>query len=125
MRKTKILIVDDEKKLVDMIKEQLEGWHFEVIYAYNGLQGLKKAREENPDVLLLDLVLPDMDGYEVCSRLKADPVTKNIPVVIMTGGGVEDIARNEPEILAEAYLGKPFKFEELHNLIKNLSGGEG
>lgn len=120
MAKKKILVVDDEPNIVELIKETLELDNYEIIGAYDGGQGLKMAQEENPDVIILDIILPVISGFEVCKELKKDLKTKNIPIIMFTGAGLEDVARDEPEIQAEVYIAKPYVPEELINIVRNV-----
>jgi two-component system alkaline phosphatase synthesis response regulator PhoP len=120
MAKRKILVIDDELCIVEVIKEGMGVRDYEVISANNGFEGFKKAQEEKPDIILLDIVLPGMHGFEVCKKLKDNSVTKKIPVIIMTGGGFENVARDEPDIQAEAYLAKPFDVTRLTAIIDKV-----
>ena len=81
--RSNVLIVDDSRTNIAILKDILSEDH-EVFSALTGKDALKIARQENVDLILLDVVMPEMDGYEVCKRLKADPVTKNIPVIFVT-----------------------------------------
>ena len=81
----KILVVDDEPDMVDMIKTALEGSSHNVIKAYNGQEGLDKARKEKPDAIILDIMMPVKDGFVACKEIKDDPVLRGIPVLILTG----------------------------------------
>jgi CheY-like chemotaxis protein len=81
---TKVLIVDDDPLIVRMYQDLLEHNDFMVLSAPDGTRGLEVAAREHPDILLLDIMMPGIDGFEVCRRLKADPVLKQIPVIILT-----------------------------------------
>jgi len=81
----KILVVDDEPDMVEMIKAALEGASHQVITAYNGQEGLTRARKEKPDAIVLDIMMPVKDGFVACKELKEDPALRNIPVLILTG----------------------------------------
>jgi len=81
----KILVVDDEPDMVEMIKTALEGASHKVITAFNGQEGLNKARKEKPDAIVLDIMMPVKDGFVACKEIKDDPALKNIPVLILTG----------------------------------------
>src|SRR3989337_703518 len=80
----KVLLVDDDPDFVEATKAILETKPFEVIVAYDGKEGLEKARGENPDVIILDVMMPPPDGYAVCSELKRDPHCKKIPILLLT-----------------------------------------
>ena len=117
MTQKKILVIDDEPDIVKVIADRLELHGYEVIGAYNGSEGLKKAQDEGPDVILLDIILPEMHGFEVCKKLKENPKTSKIPVILITGAGLEDVAKDESEVQAEAYIAKPFESKKLVNTI--------
>lgn len=90
----KILIIEDDKFLRELIVKKLNEQGFTTLEAVDGEEGLKKSREEKPDLILLDLILPGIDGFEVLSRLKQDPETKSIPIIILSNlGQKEDIER--------------------------------
>lgn len=118
----KILIVDDESELVEMVKMRLEATGYKVITAYDGLEGLKKAREENPDLILLDLMLPRMDGYKVCRTLKFDEKYKHIFIIMFTARAQDSDEKMGKEVGADAYLTKPFEPQKLVSKIKELLG---
>ena len=80
----KILCIDDEPAILNIIKKRLESRHYEVLTASNGLSGIQQAKESKPDIILLDILMPGMDGHETCKRLKADEVTKGIPVIFFS-----------------------------------------
>src|SRR3989339_345444 len=81
----KILVVDDEPDVVKLLKVRLEASGYAVIEAYDGQEGLDKAHNEMPDLIILDLMLPKLNGYQVCRMLKFDEDYKNIPIIILTG----------------------------------------
>ena len=87
--KGRVLVVDDDHSLVHVAERVLEKEGFDVITAFDGLEGLQKAQAEKPDVIVLDITMPKMNGYQVCHRLQQDPNTRRIPVVFLTakGGG--------------------------------------
>jgi two-component system alkaline phosphatase synthesis response regulator PhoP len=80
----KILVVDDEPDLVEAVSIVLENKGYAVVKAYGGVEGLKKARTENPDLIVLDVMMPDKDGYAVCKELKADANYRSIPILLLT-----------------------------------------
>lgn len=120
MDKKKILLIEDEPYQVMMVKFRLEANNFDFISACNGEEGLKKAYEEKPDLILLDLFMPIIDGYEVCRRLRQNPQTKNIPVIFFTASAGKDIKEKYPDYGADDYIIKPFESEELVAKIKAL-----
>lgn len=116
----RILIVDDEPQMVDMLKIRLEASGYEIITAYDGQEGLEKARKEKPDLMILDLMLPKMDGYKVCGLLKKDARFAKIPIIIFTARAQqEDMALGE-EMGANAYITKPFDSQVLLAKIAEL-----
>ncbi len=80
----KILVVDDEPDMVEMIKTALEGGAHQVITAFNGQEGLDKARKEKPDAIVMDIMMPVKDGFVACKELKGDPAISHIPVLVLT-----------------------------------------
>ena len=120
MDKKRILVVEDETQLVDMLKMRLEANHYQVITAYDGREGYEKARKEKPDLIILDLMLPKMDGYKVCGLLKKDARYNNIPIIIFTARAQEEDRKLGEEVGAEAYITKPFEPEVLLGKIEEL-----
>jgi DNA-binding response OmpR family regulator len=118
----RILIVDDEKDLVDILKARLEIEGYEVLTAYDGQEGLEKAQEEKPDLILLDIMMPKMNGYQVCRLLKFDDEYKRIPIVIITARGQEQDKSTGEEVGANEYITKPFENGVLLAKIKELIG---
>jgi DNA-binding response OmpR family regulator len=122
MSPKKILIVDDEADLVETIRFPLELEGFQVLAAYNGEEGLNQARSERPDLILLDLMLPKLDGYKICRLLKFDDRYKHIPIFMLTAKTQEKDKILGKETGADEYLTKPFDIDELIAKIKsNLS----
>jgi DNA-binding response OmpR family regulator len=122
MSAKKVLIIDDEVDLVETIRFPLELEGFQVLAAYNGEEGLNQARSENPDLILLDLMLPKLDGYKVCRLLKFDERYKHIPIFMLTAKTQEKDKILGKETGADEYLTKPFDIDELIAKIKsNLS----
>ena len=120
MDKKKILIVDDEKDLVETVVFQLQISGYDAIVAYDGQEGLDKARKEKPDLIILDLMLPKMDGYKVCGLLKNDSRYTKIPIIMFTAKAQESDIKLAKEVGAEAYITKPFEEEILLGKIKEL-----
>jgi DNA-binding response OmpR family regulator len=114
--------VDDEEDLVALIKVRLESKGFAVCFAYDGLRGLALVKKEKPDLVILDLMMPKMDGRDVLIRIRKDKVMKNIPVIILTCKK-EQFERNYGfELGADAYIEKPydadFLLREVNHLLK-------
>jgi DNA-binding response OmpR family regulator len=118
MEKRKILVVDDEVDLVKTIKFSLELEGYKVLVSYNGEDALNQARKENPDLLLLDIMLPKLDGYKVCRLLKFDEQYKHIPILMMTAKTQEKDKLMGKETGANEYITKPFDMEELMEKVK-------
>ena len=120
MAKKRILVVEDEIELVKAILIRLQQAGYEVSSAGDGQEGLEKARKEKPDLIILDLMLPKMDGYKVCGLLKADARYNSIPVIISTARAQESDEKLGFEVGADAYFTKPFQYEKLLAKIKEL-----
>ena len=118
--KKRILLVDDEKQLVEMMQMRLEAGGYAVLSAYDGQEALDKARTEKPDLIILDLMLPKVDGYKVCRMLKFDEIYKNIPVILFSARAQEEDIKLGKEVGAEAYITKPFDPAILLAKIKEL-----
>jgi len=129
----KILVVDDNVSLVRMLEGVLRRRDYDVITAYDGVEALSKARAERPDLIVLDIVMPRMDGYEVCRHLHADPATAAIPVILLTVKGQVDDPDLDPAMLnariaeqmigfevgAVDFISKPMRAGELLDRIKS------
>lgn len=120
MANERILIVDDEKDFVGMLAERLEAKGFEIIKAFDGKEGLDKAHSENPDVIVLDVMMPELGGYDVCRKLKIDEKHKDIPVIMLTAKFHPDDVKFGKDMGADAYLTKPLELDMLLNKIKAL-----
>jgi len=117
---TKILVVDDEVQLIKMVQMRLETHGYEVISANDGEEGLKKAKSENPDLILLDVVMPKMDGYQVCRLLKTDALYTNIPIILFTGKAQDDFEEIGDKVGADAFVTKPFDSKVLLGKVEEL-----
>ena len=111
----KILIVDDEKNIVDIIAFNLKKEGYTVITAADGEEGVQKAMEENPDLILLDIMMPKMDGYEVCKKIREK---KNTPIIMLTARAEELDKVLGLELGADDYVTKPFGVRELMARVK-------
>jgi DNA-binding response OmpR family regulator len=118
MAKEKILIIEDEKDIVKMLDYNLKKEGFKTLSAHNGEDGLDMARKENPDLILLDLMLPEMDGLEVCKAIKNEAKTSHIPIIILTAKAQETDKIVGLELGADDYMTKPFSPRELIARIK-------
>jgi len=123
----KILIVDDDPDLVEAVTMILESKSYDVIAAYGGNEGLEKAKTEGPDLIVLDVMMPDKDGYVVCKELKADPKYREIPILLLTAV-VSKISTTRYtqqmglETEADDYIDKPVEPAELVRRIEILLG---
>lgn len=111
-----VLIVDDEKSIVDILKFNLEKAEYNTICAYDGQEGLKLARENSPDLILLDVMLPYMDGFDVCKTLRSEG--SNIPIIMITAREDETDKVFGLELGADDYITKPFSVRELLARVK-------
>jgi two-component system phosphate regulon response regulator PhoB len=118
MKKEKILIVDDEKDIIELIQYNLEKEGYVVNHAFSGEQCLENVKSELPDLILLDLMLPEIDGLDVCKFLKNNPQTSHIPIIMLTAKGEETDIVLGLELGADDYIIKPFKVRELLARVK-------
>jgi DNA-binding response OmpR family regulator len=118
--KIKIAVIEDNQINIDLIRYQLEVEDFEVFIEKTGEKGMKMIKNQEPDLVLLDVGLPDIDGFELCENLRSDEVTKNYPIIMLTARA-EDSDRIEAlKLGADDYITKPYNAEELILRIKNL-----
>jgi len=117
---SKILIVDDEPAIVEALSLRLGANGYEVISAADGVEGLQKARTEKPDLIILDIMLPKMDGLKVCRMLKFDEKHGSIPIILLTAKVQQLDLEQGKEAGADAYMTKPFRSDELLAKIKEL-----
>ncbi|MBM4136755.1 MAG: response regulator [Nitrospira sp.] len=121
MEKTsKILIVDDAEDTVDLLKKRFHSEGYDTAEAYNGEEGIQKVAEYNPDLIVLDVMMPKINGYEVCQRLKSDEKTKYIPILMLTAKGEVEHKVKGLDIGADDYMSKPFDYKELSARIRSL-----
>ncbi len=121
MVKKRILVVDDVRETLLALKIRLEYANYEVLTATDGEMGLKMAREVNPDLILLDVMLPKIDGFSVCRLLKFDEDYENIPIVMLTAKGQDKDRETGKQVGADVYLTKPYNIKELLGHIKMLA----
>ncbi|OGF98139.1 MAG: hypothetical protein A2Z06_05160 [Candidatus Glassbacteria bacterium RBG_16_58_8] len=114
----KILVVDDEPNIVRMLESRLKASGYEVITASNGLEALNTARSEKPDLIILDIMLPEMDGYKVCAMLKYDIEHSRIPIIMLTARAHESDRKLGAELGVQEYIVKPFDGKELMKTIE-------
>lgn len=118
MNTRKILVVDDEVDLVETVRFPLEMEGFSVLVSYNGEDALNQARKENPDLIILDLMLPKLDGYKVCRLLKFDERYKHIPILMLTAKTQEKDKILGKETGADEYITKPFEMDYLLKKVR-------
>jgi CheY-like chemotaxis protein len=115
-----ILIVEDDPKSMTLTKDLLKISGYETIQATDGKEGVELAKKAKPNLILMDIMMPNMDGYTACHDIKADPVTKNIPVVMLTAVGYELNKKLAKVYGADGYVTKPFGRQELIDAISPL-----
>jgi len=116
----KILIADDRSEVVELVKVTLEGEGYRTIEASDGREALEKIRKEKPNLILLDIVMPKMDGFEVLSKLKNDSQTKDTPVIMLTAQGQKVDQEKGRRLGARDYITKPFSLSHLLNKIEEI-----
>ena len=115
----RILIVDDEEEFVELVQYRLAGLGCEFIVAGNGVQALSQARQFKPDLILLDILLPDLDGLSVCEILRRQPATKMIPVIFISALS-GDVTKRTAAMHAEGFFTKPLNLLQLERRINDL-----
>ncbi len=121
----KILIADDRSEVVELVKVTLEGEGYRTIDASDGREALEKIRKEKPDLILLDIIMSKMDGFEVLSKVKKDPKTKEIPIVMLTAQGQKVDQKKGRRLGARDYITKPFSPSALLERIEEILAGVG
>jgi DNA-binding response OmpR family regulator len=114
----KILIVEDEQVVVSVLTTRLEALGYEIIVAIDGEEALQKTEKEKPDLIILDIMLPKMDGFRVCRILKYDGRYKNIPIIVLTARSQEKDKEVGMDVGADVYITKPYKAEELIDAVE-------
>ncbi len=122
MAKGRILVVDDEIYIVHILDFSLGMEGYDVVTALDGEQALEKARTEKPDLIVLDIMMPKLDGYETCKRLKADAATKDVPVILLSAKGRNVDQKVGFEVGADDYITKPFSPRKLVERINAILG---
>ncbi|MFH1653668.1 MAG: response regulator [Pseudomonadota bacterium] len=119
-KKKKILVIDDENSFVSTMKIALEFQGYEILTAVNGQEGIEVVREEKPDIVLLDIMMAKIDGFQVCRILKFDKRYQEIPIIMVTAKGQEKDKTIGHQVGADAYITKPFEMPALLEKIKSL-----
>ena len=121
----KILAVDDEKHIVRLVQVNLERAGYTVVTANDGKEALEKVAEENPDLVVLDVMMPYMDGFEVLQNLRRSPATRDIPVIMLTAKAQDADVFKGWQSGVDCYLTKPFNPMELLSFVKRIFSAEG
>lgn len=123
LQNRRVLIVDDESDLTEALAIRLSsGWGFTVAVAHDGEEGLRKASAFRPDMILLDIAMPNVDGWEMCRRLRDDPETRAVPIVIMTAWSTDDLHKRATEEGVAKVLLKPADDDELLSVLRSTAG---
>lgn len=122
---TKILVCDDERHIVRLIQVNLERQGYTVTTAFDGKEGLEKIRSEKPDLVVLDVMMPYMDGFEVLKTIRREPETENLPVIMLTAKAQDKDVFEGYHYGADMYLTKPFNPMELVTFVKRITQGGG
>lgn len=118
----KVLVIDDDPSINKLVQIVLRKEGYIVLEALNGLRGCKIARRERPDLIILDIMIPDIDGFEVFRRIRLDPDTKDIPVLFLSALTTEDAIQRGLCMGAKGYITKPFSNERLIDAIEEILG---
>jgi two-component system, cell cycle response regulator DivK len=116
----KVLIVEDISEMRDLLIMQMQRMGFSVVSASSGTEGVEKALTETPDLILMDIMLPNMDGWETTRTLRANPQTKDIPILVVTALSTDAEINACVEAGCNYYLTKPFKMKELREKVNEL-----
>lgn len=120
----KILVIEDNAINLRMVSYALTKQGYEVITATNGLTGFKKINEEHPDLVILDIMLPGLDGYDICEQVRVNPETQKIPIIMTSGKTLQDDKDIGMKLGANVYLTKPVSPSEMLSNVKSLLGEE-
>ncbi|MDH3997847.1 MAG: response regulator [Desulfuromonadales bacterium] len=116
----RILLIDDHQTVFRLLEAIVRIKGYTLLYAENGQQGIVMARKEQPDLIVLDIMMPDLDGFKVCQFLKENDETKHIPVMFLTARGAEDDLENGRKAGAEGFMTKPFQTIDVLKQIEGL-----
>lgn len=116
----RVLVVDDDPLIRELLRTLLDLEEFEIIEAWDGTQALAQAREHNPDLVLLDVSMPGVDGFDVCAQLRADPDLADVGVVLLTARATQHDRERGMEAGADAYLTKPFSALQLLRTMEQI-----
>jgi two-component system alkaline phosphatase synthesis response regulator PhoP/two-component system response regulator VicR len=124
MATKKVLVCDDERHIVRLIEVNLKREGFEVVTAFDGKEGLEKVESEKPDLLVLDVMMPYVDGFEVLKSLRRDPKTESLPIIMLTARAQDKDVFEGYSYGADMYLTKPFNPKELVSFVKRIAQGD-
>ncbi|NLE64508.1 MAG: response regulator [Elusimicrobia bacterium] len=122
--KKKVLVVDDERGTVLILTKHFEGMGFEVVSAFDGLAALAAVRQTRPDLIVLDRMMPKMDGLKVCAMLKSDKRFKDIPIIMATASADRATQQLSEELGANVFVNKPLNMAEISSAVRKLLGLE-
>lgn len=126
MNKAKrILLIDDHQTVFRLLEAIVRIKGYELLYADCGQQGIVMARDEQPDLILLDVMMPDLDGFKVCQYLKDNDETKHIPVMFLTARGAEDDLATGRKVGADGFMTKPFQTMDVLNQVEKILAKKG
>lgn len=117
---TRILVIDDSPTIVALLKRMLQQNHYDVMVAYDGESGIEIARREKPDLVFLDIVLPGIDGFNALRTLRRDPITKDVPIIMISGNAQATEQFYVQRIGADDFMKKPFSRPEVFSRIEHL-----
>ena len=120
MAKERLLVVDDERDFVDVISERLGAKGFDVLRAFDGKEGMERALSDKPDLIILDIAMPEMSGYDVCRKLRLDASFRDTPIIMLTAKFQPNDIRFGIGMGADAYLTKPLELEPLLHTVNAL-----
>ena len=115
-----LLIIDDDYVVLDLLREALTLEGFDIVSASSGLEGLEKLIKGKPDLVLLDIMMPHLDGYEVCKKIKQSPSTSNIPIIFVSAKAQPEDIEIGVSLGADDYVTKPFDFKDLAQRIRSV-----
>jgi CheY-like chemotaxis protein len=118
--KKRILVVDDDPDVVDIVESWLKKDGYEVCTAHTGKEGLQKCKQLKPDAVILDIIMPDIDGSGVAEEIKDDPVTSNIPIIFLTGAVKSSEVPASHIVGGQYFLAKPFKGKDLLKMVRHV-----
>jgi len=119
-KKILVLVIDDDVKILDLIEKILKGTEFDVLKAYDGYDGIQIAKKHKPSIILLDIIMPKLDGFMICGALKRNVNTNNIPVIFMTGIKSKEHIQKAIKIGASDYIVKPFVLSDLLTKLRKI-----